>query len=94
MNLESHEKIKKYKIRKESKEEEINDYQIIQNKKKLKKKYFFRVFIIAFLFILIITIGIILIINLKKEKAKTSVINSDSGKIKEENLSLENVKNK
>ena len=34
MKLESHEKIKKYKIRKESKEEEINDYQINQNKKK------------------------------------------------------------
>ena len=34
MNLESYEKIKRYTIRKEAKEEEIKDYQIIENKKK------------------------------------------------------------
>ena len=92
MQSDSQETIKKPTTVEKIKIREKADLNKIKASK--KKKCLFKVFLLSFIFILVISIGVLLFLYIKKNKSKVYVIKSDTGNNNIDPVSLNEFKNK
>ena len=85
MRLDSQEQIKRPK---EVEAIEAKDKQALDNRNKSKKKSLFKIFLSIFIFILLISIGVLLFFLIKKKSSKVYVVKPDSGTINSEPVTL------
>ena len=91
MELESHEEIKKPTTVNEILSKEKQE---LDQAKKSKKKCLLKVFLSIFIFILIVTIGVLVFFVIKKNKPKVYEINPDSGTVNTNFASVDEFQNK
>ena len=92
MNLESKEKIRKHIT---VQEVEKKDAKALNDLKIIKKKYLFKLFLIILFFLIVLSVGILIIFfYTKKSKTKSTIINPDKEIIKPDSESLESIKEK